>query len=205
MKLLTSRREQNKAATRNSIAQAALELLRAKGLGNFTVEELAERAGVSRRTFFNYFPSTEAAICATTEDFLDLVLESFRQRPESEPLLESAVQALNALADPMHLKPTAEIYALTIGNDAMSRFQLEVWFNCEQRLIQAAKERVHAGADELYVQTLVAAVFASGKTSMEVWFSSQGSKITAASLNELKKTLIRAVSYVRDGFALPAS
>jgi AcrR family transcriptional regulator len=53
-----SRRELNKAATRQSITEAALTLLRRKGLGNFTVEEIADAAGDSRRTFFNYFGST---------------------------------------------------------------------------------------------------------------------------------------------------
>ena len=57
-----SRRELNKAATRRAIAEAALALLRARGVGRFTVEDIASAAGVSRRTFFNYFPSREAAL-----------------------------------------------------------------------------------------------------------------------------------------------
>lgn len=41
--------------TRYNITRAARELAAAKGYDEFTLEELAERAGVSRRTLFNYF------------------------------------------------------------------------------------------------------------------------------------------------------
>ena len=59
-----SRRELNKAATRQAITDAALGLLRSKGPGNFTVEDIADAAAISRRTFFNYFSSTEAALAS---------------------------------------------------------------------------------------------------------------------------------------------
>ncbi|MCH5450323.1 TetR/AcrR family transcriptional regulator [Bacillus cereus] len=53
----TSRRELNKQATRAAIIEAAVSLLSENGLGNFTAEDLADAVGISRRTFFNYFPS----------------------------------------------------------------------------------------------------------------------------------------------------
>lgn len=97
----TSRRERNKAATRQTISSSTLELLRTKGPGNFTIKDIADAVGVSRRTFFNYFTSTEAAIASVTHGFLDAVLEQFRLRPVDEPILESARAALVELADPM--------------------------------------------------------------------------------------------------------
>src|SRR6478672_1586936 len=110
-----SRRELNKTATRQAITDAAHGLLRDKGPGNFTVEDIAEAAGISRRTFFNYFSSTEAAIASVTHGFLDSALEQFRRRPADEPILESARAALVALADPMTVAPLAELFGLTQG------------------------------------------------------------------------------------------
>ena len=107
-----SRRELNKAATRQAITDAALALLRSNGPGNFTVEDIADAAGISRRTFFNYFSSTEAAIAAVTFGFLDKALQQFRLRPAGEPFLESARAALVELADPMTVAPLAELYSL---------------------------------------------------------------------------------------------
>ncbi|MEK6310368.1 MAG: TetR family transcriptional regulator [Curtobacterium sp.] len=50
-------RERKKLQTRAAIHSAALDLVTAHGLAGVTVEEICAAAGVSTRTFFNYFPS----------------------------------------------------------------------------------------------------------------------------------------------------
>ena len=57
-----STRERRKAETAQGLKDAARRLIIANGLTGFTIEELCEEVGVSRRTFFNYFPSKESAI-----------------------------------------------------------------------------------------------------------------------------------------------
>lgn len=196
-----NRREKHKTATRDAIAQAALQLLRSNGIGGFTVENVADAAGISRRTFFNYFPSAEAAIASTTEAFLDLAIEKFRARPLDEPLLEAAQQALIALADPMHLATTAEVYSLTGQHDAVGRFQLAIWDDCTAKIIEAAQPRFGPDTDELYVRAVVGSVIACGKAAMEVWFARNGATITESSLLELRNLIIQAIGHLGNGFA----
>lgn len=57
------RRAERKDQTRVAISDAAWQILWAEGTGKLTASHIAERAGVSRRTFFNYFPSVEAYCC----------------------------------------------------------------------------------------------------------------------------------------------
>ena len=121
---LPSRRELNKAATRQAITDAALELLRTKGPGNFTVEDIADAAGISRRTFFNYFSSTDAALASIVHGFLDTAIQQFRLRPAEEPLLESAQAALSALADPEAVAPLAELFTLAQQSPLMAHSEL---------------------------------------------------------------------------------
>jgi len=64
------RREMLKARSRRSILDAATALVAERGGPAFTVEELAERADVSRATVFNYFPSVaDVLVTATVEQF----------------------------------------------------------------------------------------------------------------------------------------
>src|SRR5258708_10614065 len=57
-----SLRERKKLATRRLLRRVALDLVSERGLANVTVEDIAEAADVSPRTFFNCFPSKEAAL-----------------------------------------------------------------------------------------------------------------------------------------------
>ena len=57
--------------TRRELTAQARRLTAQLGLGGFTVEELCEHVGVSRRTFFNYFPGKEQAVIGVHDDDLD--------------------------------------------------------------------------------------------------------------------------------------
>ncbi|MCK6067093.1 TetR family transcriptional regulator [Microbacterium sp. EYE_512] len=50
-----------KLDTARDIHRAALDLFEEQGVRDTTVAQIAERAGVSRRTFFRYFPTKELA------------------------------------------------------------------------------------------------------------------------------------------------
>jgi AcrR family transcriptional regulator len=201
---LPSRREQNKLATRQAIADAALAVLRSKGAGNFTVEDIAEEAGVSRRTFFNYFPSLEAALASVTEGFLDHALEQFRLRPSDEPILDSARAALTALADPLTVSPMAELFSLTHDNRALVRSELEAWDHCTTHIIDAARLRLGPDVDELYLRALAGSIISCGKAAMSVWFEQHGPDLSPESLASLRQHLIDAIGLLGSGFTAPA-
>ena len=204
-----SRRELNKAATRQAITGAALGLLRTSGPGNFTVEDIAEAAGISRRTFFNYFGSTEAVIASVTHGFLDKALQQFRLRPAGEPILESARAALVGLADPMTVAPLAELYSLGQANPQLNRSELEAWDHCTAEIIDAARMRFGQGAgvelDELYLRALAGSVISCGKAAMDVWFARCKGDLTPESLSTLRHLLIDSMSLLGSGFASPAA
>ena len=52
----TTRKEQAEE-TRNRIYTSAIELMEENGFGNFTIEDISRRAGVSVGAFYHYFDS----------------------------------------------------------------------------------------------------------------------------------------------------
>ena len=60
-------RERKSLATRDALVQTARALSAEHGFSHFTIEQLCEQVGVSRRTFFNYFPTKEDAFLGQQE------------------------------------------------------------------------------------------------------------------------------------------
>jgi AcrR family transcriptional regulator len=90
-------RERKKAATRLALHEAALRLAVADGLDHVTVEAIADAAGVSRRTFSNYFSSKEEALFHGDADWLRRLLAHLGGRPADEPPWTALGRAVEAL------------------------------------------------------------------------------------------------------------
>ncbi|WP_344745531.1 helix-turn-helix domain-containing protein, partial [Kribbella aluminosa] len=65
---MTGLRERKKLATRRAIGIAAMRLAIERGLENVLVEDIAAAAGVSPRTYNNYFANKYEAICSLATD-----------------------------------------------------------------------------------------------------------------------------------------
>ena len=82
-----SLRERKKLATRRSLRRVALALVAERGYSHVTVEDIAEAADVSPRTFFNYFPTKEAALFGADQDRITELRERVAHLAPGEPAL----------------------------------------------------------------------------------------------------------------------
>ncbi|MDY7528851.1 MULTISPECIES: TetR/AcrR family transcriptional regulator [unclassified Cryobacterium] len=71
-------RERKRARTSEVIHIAAAELALERGLDAATIEMISDRAGVSTRTFFNYFPTKEDAVLGIDEVAVSAELDRVR-------------------------------------------------------------------------------------------------------------------------------
>ncbi|THG31001.1 TetR/AcrR family transcriptional regulator [Naasia lichenicola] len=64
-------RERKKAQTRRAIHEAAYRLVDEQGFESTTIDQICHQADVSSRTFFNYYPSKNAAALGLSGESLD--------------------------------------------------------------------------------------------------------------------------------------
>ncbi len=94
-----SGREQQAIQTRARIAEAALELFVTQGYAETTIDQIAEAAGVARRTVFRHFQTKGAMLLDHLTVRGDFVIRRLRERPPAEPPLASLHAVLRELCE----------------------------------------------------------------------------------------------------------
>jgi AcrR family transcriptional regulator len=82
---------------RERLIQAALGLYRERGYDQTTVAEIAERAGLTERTFFRYFPDKREVLFSGQDRLLEIYLTTIAGAPESASPMEMVAAALQAI------------------------------------------------------------------------------------------------------------
>lgn len=86
-------RERRKRETTQHIGSVTIELFEEFGVEATTVDLIAERAGISTRTFFRYFPTKEDAALLIHHEFQEVLYRNLAQRDASQPLIASVIQS----------------------------------------------------------------------------------------------------------------
>lgn len=98
-------RNRKKRETRSRLHRAALDLVARDGLDQVTIEQIAGAAQVSYRTFFNYYPTKEAAVIGADPHLPDRLMAAFRARPADEDVLSSLEQVMWERIEPLVADP----------------------------------------------------------------------------------------------------
>ncbi len=193
-------REQKKARTRADLVEAAYALVREGGMEAVTAEAVTDRAGVSRRTFFNYFPSVESVLVDGAGDFFTTLGHRLEECPRDEPVMDSLERLLSAATDPAMLERISVLGVVGLGSP-QARGVIQSFLHDWLRWFRAhLRSRLPEGTDELYVVNLATAVVACAQASLFVWAGRTGGSLAPESVAQLQATLGESVRYVRYGF-----
>lgn len=77
-----SLRDARKTRTRIALRDAALKLFAAQGYDATSTEQIAEKAGVSWRTFFRYFPTKESALFWGEGPWFESLADAYSDQPK---------------------------------------------------------------------------------------------------------------------------
>ncbi|WP_216902974.1 TetR/AcrR family transcriptional regulator [Nocardia alni] len=168
-------RERKKLDTRKALSNAALDLMFERGLENVVREDIAARAGVSVRTFNNYFSSKYEALAYRQLERIRRGAEALRARPADEPLWTAIVEAMleplmadgvqdgiptpAMLAEPRKILASPEMYATLAGGTG-------------DELERAVAERTGTPPGDMYPKLVAAAINSAYGVAITIYVNS---------------------------------
>jgi AcrR family transcriptional regulator len=89
-------RERKRRLTRHLIADAATAMFASRGFDAVKVSEIADRASVSMKTLYNYFPTKESMVLDDADELIESLAAALRDRPAGMSITDAFVGALEA-------------------------------------------------------------------------------------------------------------
>ncbi|HSO64982.1 MAG TPA: TetR family transcriptional regulator [Ornithinibacter sp.] len=199
-----SLRTRKREETRHALVDAAYALVRDVGFADLTAEAVADRAGVSRRTFFNYFPSVERVLTASVIEFFASVGDRLDARPRDEDVLDSA---LAVVTDPGDVDLVERMGVLAVAGEASPHarglilVELHAWLDWLEGWL---RRRLGPGTDDLYVATLASTLVGAAEAGFRVWMrggtaTAPDAGGTASGPPSLQASLATTLHHVRTG------
>ncbi|WP_407563409.1 TetR/AcrR family transcriptional regulator [Streptomyces sp. 184] len=174
-------RERKKRATREALREAALRLAVERGPDQVRVEDIAEAAGVSPRTYNNYFASREQAIVsAVTADREARIAAALAARPAGEPLAEAVTEAVVEQYTNTGERER-ELLLLITTRTALRDAFLDTTAGIEPPLTAVLAERLGDGGAHT-ARVLAASVAAAVRIAWEGWLRPVGHAGSAGNL-----------------------
>ncbi|MFB9625893.1 TetR/AcrR family transcriptional regulator [Nonomuraea helvata] len=176
----TGLREQKKQATREALREAALRLALEHGPENVRVDDIAEAAGVSPRTYNNYFSSREQAIvAAVTAEREARVAAAVAARP-TVGLADAVVEAIvEQYTDPGERHRDALLLITT--RPALREAFVDTAGAVEHSLADVIAQRL-GDTDPHAPRVLAASVAAAIRVALHQWVQPRTASPTAGGL-----------------------
>ena len=202
-----SLRTRKRAETRDALVDAAYAIVRDAGYPGLTAEAVADRAGVSRRTFFNYFPSVESVLTASVTAFFASVGNRLEARPTDEDVLDSA---LAVITDPGDDALVERIAVLAAAGEASPHarglilVELHTWLDWFEGWLRA---RLPESTSDLLVATYASTLAGAAQAAFRVWARNPTMAATAIAtatgrsdeVPSLRADLAAAIGHLRAG------
>ena len=122
-------RERKKQAARKALTDAALTLFEKKGFDATTVNQIAQLAGMSPRTFFRYFETKEDVVFQDAPRHLEELRSLLRSRPPSESnsvALRAALLSFSELLEEQRTEIQLRTHLARAGRTLAERAAIEL-------------------------------------------------------------------------------
>jgi AcrR family transcriptional regulator len=188
-------RERKKRQTREDLHRAALDLVEQKGFSAVTTDEIAARAGVSPRTFFNYYASKDGAVLGRSAQDLEEINDLLASRPADERPLDTLRTVILAALAPasFDMDLRAKRMKVLLHEPSLAPALVASNARIQDVLIKAIEARRGATSPDLRIRLMVATALASVRACLE--------HHQAGGTGEIEDSIDRAFAMLAEGFA----
>jgi AcrR family transcriptional regulator len=187
-------RERKRTKTRLMIQAEALRLIEQQGYEQTTIEQIADAAAISPRTFFRYFPTKEDVVM--WDEYDPVALELLDARPPDEPLAETFRMVVRATLGGLYRRDPERLLArvrlLATVPELRSRFaglQTEGF----DELIRVLESKRGSKIDALSLRVIGNALLATVRVALDRWQAGDGKGDLLAILDETIDLLVDGV------------
>lgn len=185
-------RERRRTRQREEIGKVALDLFAQRGYDDVTVEEIADAADVSPRTFFRYFSSKQATLWPIHEDQLATFREALWAGESDEPLFDSIARALTQAAGfyDQDYAGLVRRTSIMLQSPSLRAYFHELQQPWAEEIAALAADRLGLGEDALGPRVIGLASVAAIQAAIQSWIRSDGqesyAQLTAEALHVVK-------------------
>lgn len=169
----TDLRARRRRQTTQEIHEAALRLSRERGYDNVTIEQISAEAGVSQRTFFNYFPTKEAAVAYAPLELPDGLAAEFISWGKAAPsvvltdLISVIVQHLDE--NPPSRHRTEDIKVVAFQHPNVLAAMLTTYEAFSSSVADIVAQRLGLRPTEEVPQLIAGLALATVRTGLDMW------------------------------------
>jgi len=178
------------------LENVALDLFLVQGFDEVTVEQIAQAAGLSRRSFYRYYESPADILICLFRRSMARWTAALNLRPADEPLLTAFLATdATALNDPEHSGTLNRALQVLHRAPAMRAQVLGLYQqHCAELYRDVVADRLQAGAGGAAAAGAVAAALAAVKIHLADEAAGQGRLPTTTELADALGLLFRALS-----------
>ena len=197
-------RERKRTRTRLMIQTEALRLFAEKGYAQTTVEEIADAAAISPRTFFRYFPTKEDVVI--WDEYDPLMFDLLASRPQDEPAAETFRAVVREALGGLYRRDPERLFTRVRLSTTVP--ELRARFLAEQRhgvelIAPLLAGRPGVGTDELRIRVIGASLFAALSAALDIWQKDGGKSDLLAIVDEAIDALAESMSELRSSRRRP--
>ena len=188
--------------TEERLTQAALELYTEHGYDNVTVTQIAERAGITRRSYFRYFPDKREVLFAGSARLPTVVREAVLDADPAASPLSAALAALAQIGTTLveHIGRTAERRAVIASSPDLQERERTKLAAVASAIHDALRQR---GVDEEKAKLVAQIATIASQNALERWADAHGEQDFTACLHAVTATLRDALTADDDTVRVP--